>query len=100
MEQIKINTDAKNKRISDETARLIKEIIDNANCGRTHTEMYIPDDIATEVVEKLEKQLNQSNTNFRWRKMGEGTNPLIPTQHWSKYSELIGDNRHRELILI
>ncbi len=60
--EIKVNKNALEQRIKDETERCIKQIQDNAKNGINVTELYIPKDIGIDVKDNLIKEID--NINF------------------------------------
>ena len=64
MEKITINKDIQSSLIKDQADQVISNIVNNANNGIEITEVFLPKDIASGIRDEIERQLDESKTNY------------------------------------
>jgi len=91
---IQVNKNATNDSILDSFNECVKKITINAEKGIETTDIYIPNHIACEVRDKLEKEIN----NLCFLTVRRGFNSYTGKAE-SYIGEKVGDERHYKVML-
>lgn len=98
--KLELNTEVKDRRISNAHDSIMNEISNNLESGRTTTEIYIDKDIASAVRSLILESIKESGKqeNFTWATLRTERNHLGHGRMMYFISETVGDQKHFRLI--